>query len=211
VSSYMLRILTSPSIALDAHSMHHATDRHGKGNNDHDAIDLQFAMRAKKKQAKTVAFRTQCWNETLYLLAEHLAAHAHSIGFPEVFWAVRSTLGKLRRDVKLPQIHAKITTLLQKYEQTAQLITKRRAAVSFGPCDVVQVKQFEDALKVPHDPKQPAIPIVAYHQQLRTQRLAEYAAKQKQVKEQRQTLEQAVAGGGRRKGQKRPRPEDEEE
>ena len=231
VSNYLLRLLTSPSLSLEGKSLHTGNvklaakkgpgggkfrgkggddEEGGEGSGEYTPLDLQFALRVKKVHAKAGLYRANVWEQGLYLLAQHLAAHSHSIGYPEAFWAVTSTLTKLRREVKLPKVHSLLTVLLRQHEATAQQIAQRREQVSFGPCDTDQVNAFEA------DQKHRGAPIATYYAEQRKQRLGEFAAKQKSVR-QRTTLEAAVAeaegegksgaAGGKKKAGKRARPQ----
>lgn len=181
ISSYLLRILTSPAMSLGKESQSSSKrSRDDKKNNDE--VDLQFTMRIKKAQARSLTYRLNVWNEALYLLTEHLAAHSCSIGFPEAFWSVESTLKKLKQDVKVPKVHGQISTILKHYDSTSKKLLAKREQVKFGPCDVTSVKTFEDELKVAGNP------MIQYHQSLRQARVAAFAAKQNNLKE-RTTLE----------------------
>lgn len=192
VAAYVLRIITSPSCALNSVQGSKETA---------DAVDLQFTMRLKKAEAKTFGVRVKLWTEALYLLTEHLATNAHSIGFPEAFWSVGSTLTKLKREVKVPKIHSMLSVLLKNFEENVKLVRSRRDGVNFGPCDVEAVKMFEDELR------SGKLPVVAHYNALRAQRVDAFKEKQHNVRQQRTTLEAAVdaakqrrpAGGKNRK------------
>lgn len=197
VSTYLLRIIQSPSSALDS-SANAAANK----ANVEDLADLQFSMRVKKAHARSNAYKVQLWNESLFLLVEHTAAHSHTIGFPEAFWAVGSTLSKLKREVKVPKVHSMISTILNHVNNTNAQIKAKRDQANFGPCDLESVKMFEDDMRAKNGP------LVTYYNTLRQQRVANFAAKQKSLAGKR-TLESAVenarkAGNGKRK-QKRGR------
>ncbi|CUF39419.1 Hypothetical protein, putative [Bodo saltans] len=200
ISSYILRILSSPSMSLSAKDSGASAKR---GRDDADAVDLQFTMRIKKAQARSMTYRLNVWQGALYLLTEHLAVHSCSVGFPEAFWSVESTLKKLKQVVKVPKIHSQISTILKHFETTVKKLVAKRDQGNFGPCDVTAVKQFEDEMKVQGNP------LIQYHQALRQQRVAAFAAKQNVIKE-RTTLD-SVAQGGAKKFQKKARREDKED
>jgi nucleolar complex protein 2 len=180
VSTYLLRILSSPSSSLDA-SANAAANKADVA----DLADLQFSMRVKKAHARSSAYKVQLWHESLFLLVEHLAAHSHTIGFPEAFWAVASTLTKLKRETKVPKIHNMISTILGHVNNTIQSIKSKRDNVNFGPSDMEAVKMFEDEMKGRNGP------LVTYYNTLRQQRVAVFAAKQKSLQDRR-TLESVV-------------------
>eukprot|EP00744_Colponema_vietnamica_P003828 GILI01005807.1.p1 GENE.GILI01005807.1~~GILI01005807.1.p1 ORF type:complete len:656 (-),score=244.80 GILI01005807.1:176-2143(-) len=179
LTTYLLRILTSPALSLNA------SEKRGRDDKDEkDRVDLQFTMRIKKSQHKSMDYKTAVWRETLYLLTEHLATHSSTIGFPEAFWAVESTLRKLKKEVKLPKINGMITALLRHIETTSAKIKGKRDQVNFGPCDMVSVKMFEDDLKANGNA------LVSYHASLRQSRVIDFANKQKNLKS-RKTIEDA--------------------
>lgn len=182
VSSYVLRIITSPSLSLEnVKDGMSAGKKRGREENT-DKVDLQFTMRVKKSQFKTGDYRILVWKEALYLLTEHLAAHSTSIGFPEAFWPVATTLRKLKKDVKVPRIHSQLSTIVKHFESTTQAIQSKRNNVNFGPCDMMAVKAFED------NQKSEGNPLIHYHASLRRDRMSEFSAKQQGLKE-RVTLE----------------------
>jgi nucleolar complex protein 2 len=160
-------------------------------------------MRVKKTQAAAQTYRVALWLEALYLLTQHLATHSHTIGFPESFWAVATTLRKLRQDVKVPKVQSLICSILRGIDATAKSIAAKREKVSFGPCDVNGVKQFEDEVK------SAGTPLMQLHTQLREQRLALFKAKQRNLSE-RTTLESVVQRRKPTRGAKRQRGSDEE-
>jgi nucleolar complex protein 2 len=180
VSTYLLRILSSPSSSLDA-----GANSAAKKADIADLADLQFSMRVKKAHCRSNAYKVQLWHESLFLLVEHIAAHSHTIGFPETFWAVASTLTKLKRETKVPKIHNQISVILGHVNVTIAQIKAKRDNVAFGPCDLESVKMFEDDMKGKNGP------LVTYYNSLRQARVAAFAAKQKSLQE-RTTLESAV-------------------
>lgn len=201
ISSYILRILSSQAMSLSGR------DAGGKRGRDEgaDAVDLQFTMRIKKSQARSMTYRLNMWQEALYLLSEHLASHSCSVGFPEAFWSVESTLKKLKQVVKVPKIHSQISTILKHFDSTVKKIVAKRDQGNFGPCDITAVKQFEDEIKAQGNP------LIQYHQSLRQQRIAAFAAKQNALKE-RTTLDSVAQGGSQHKKQpKRVRREGKED
>ena len=183
VSSYILRILTSPSLTLEnVKDGFSGGKKRTREEGSVDKVDLQFTMRVKKAQFRTGDYKIMVWKETLYLLTEHLASHSVSIGFPEAFWPVASTLRKLKKDVKVPRIHSQLSTIVKHFESTAQAIQTKRNNVNFGPCDMMAVKSFEDNLKSEGNP------LVHYHASLRRDRMSDFAAKQQSLQE-RVTIE----------------------
>ncbi|KAG5508117.1 hypothetical protein GH5_07176 [Leishmania sp. Ghana 2012 LV757] len=178
VAPYLLRILTSPSVALS-----HAPNG---GSFSADRVDLLFTIRVKKSQARHGAYHRDIWSEALYLLTEHLATHSHTIGFSESFWAVESTLRKLKAQVRVPKVHSSINNLLRHIQTTSQKIKAKRDQANFGPCDLAAVKQFEDELK------QQGSALGSYYHTLRQQRIVDLAAKHKNVSGERVTLESVV-------------------
>lgn len=187
VTTYILRILTSPSIAINAKDA-------SRGMGEH--VDLQFTMRVKKSQMRSSAYHVSVWQECLYLLVEHLAANSHLIGFPEAFWAVQATLNKLKKEVKFPKIVSMLHTVSKHFDATARAITAKRDKVAFGPCDVDDVKMFEDELKAAGNPLQ------TYYATLRATRMKEFSEKQANLNE-RGTLEDAVEKGERERKKRR--------
>ena len=182
IASYLLRILQSPSMSLAA-----GHNKKGPATGDEDTMDLQFAMRVRKKQAKSLLYRTNIWLECLFLLLEHLASQSHSIAFPEAFWAVENTLAKLKRDVKIPKVHSLLSVILNHMRATSKAILVKRDAVSFGPCNLEAVKLFEQ------EQKETKNPLVKFYEAQRAARIKEYAEKQEAIRErERQTLESAV-------------------
>lgn len=197
VAPYLLRILTSPSIALTSNSR-------GQGEKG-EAVDLQFTIRVKGSQSRSPSYHQSVWSECLYLLTEHLATHSHSLGFPETFWAVETTLKRLRSEVKVPKIHSQLSTLLRHVQATSQRITARRDQATSGPCDLAMVKQLEDELKATSSP------LSTYHQALRQQRVGAFAAKRRGVEngKERTTLDAAVNGAKNKRDRKRSRRDDD--
>lgn len=191
VAPYLLRIITSPSIAL---SNGGAAAAAGSMN---DPVDLIFTIRVKKSQARASAYHRDVWTEALYLLTEHLATHSHTIGFPESFWAVETTLRQLRSTVRVPKIHSAISTLLQHMQSTAQKVKSRRDNVNFGPCDLMAVKHFED------EQKQQGNALASYFRSLRQQRMDALAMKHKNAVNGRVTIESAVEKGKKRRDMQR--------
>ncbi|CAJ1021583.1 Noc2p family, putative [Leishmania lindenbergi] len=195
VAPYLLRILTSPSVALS-----HAPNG---ASSSPDQADLLFTIRVKKVQARSGAYHRDIWSEALYLLTEHLATHSHTVGFPESFWAVESTLNKLKTQVRVPKVHSSISNLLRHIQTTSQKIKSKREQANFGPCDLAAVKQFEDELK------QQGTALTSYYHTMRQQRIDDLAAKHKDASGERVTLESVVAKrkGGGSAGGKRNRPQ----
>lgn len=197
VAPYLLRILSSPSVALSNAPNASASN---------EPVELPFTIRVKKSQARSNTYHRAVWTEALYLLTEHLATHSHTIGFPETFWAVDSTVKKLRGEVKVPKIHSQLSTLLRHMQTTSQRIAAKRDQAAFGPCDLSAVKQFEDEMRAQGGA------LVTYHQSLRQQRVAMFASRQKSLLEDRVTLESAVRSGeSKKRTKKRMRGEDEDE
>lgn len=202
VAPYLLRILTSPSVSLASSSNSH----HSTGNSS-DAVELPFTIRVKKTQAKNPLYHRALWTETLYLLTEHLATHANTIGFPEVFWAVESTLKKLKGEVKVPQLHSQISRLVQHVSNNSQRIRSRRDAVTFGPCDLAGVRQLEEQMKHAAEKGGEANGLVSFYRTLRQQRVDSFVSQHKNL-QSRSTLEDAVKKGLNNKktsGKKRSR------
>ncbi|CBH16398.1 hypothetical protein, conserved [Trypanosoma brucei gambiense DAL972] len=194
VAPYLLRILTSPSIALGHHS-----NGSGRGETG-DPVDLRFTIRVKKSQARNFSYHRSVWSECLYLLSEHLATHSHTVGFPEAFWSVEVTLKRLRTEVKVPKVHAQLSALLRHIQTTNQKIVSKREQSGPGPCDLAAVKQMEDELKASGNP------LITYYQSLRQQRIEAFAAKQKDANgEERVTLEATVEREKSKKNRKRQR------
>ncbi|KPA78678.1 hypothetical protein ABB37_06278 [Leptomonas pyrrhocoris] len=194
VAPYLLRILTSPSVALS-----HAPNG---GPSSTDRVDLLFTIRVKKSQARSSVYHRDIWDESLYLLTEHLATHSNTVGFPESFWAVESTLRKLKTQVRVPKVHSSISNLLRHIQTTSQKIKAKRDQANFGPCDLAAVKQFED------DMKQQGSTLASYYRTLRQQRIDDLAAKHKDASGERVTLESVVEkrkGGDARAAGKRGR------
>jgi nucleolar complex protein 2 len=196
VAPYLMRILTSPSVAL-SHTP-------SGGPSTTDRVDLLFTIRVKKSQARSGVYHRDVWNEALYLLTEHLATHSHTVGFPESFWAVESTLRKLKTQVRVPKVHSSISNLLRHIQTASQKIKAKRDQANFGPCDLAAVKQFED------DMKQQGSALSSYYRSLRQQRIDDLAAKHKDASGERVTLESVVGkrkvdtqAGGKR--ERRPR------
>lgn len=198
VSSYVLRILTSSFIKLDAEATRRGAT--ASGASLADELDLQFSLRVKKRHAKLMTFRVGVWREAMFQLVAHLSSLSHSIAFPEATWAVRATLAKLKRDVKVPKVNGLISSALHKLDETVKVITVKRNTVNFGPCDVAAVTVFEDELKATDAAGAKAMPLVQLHQTLRKQRVAEFAAKQQTASAGRQTLEAAVEKGSKQRG-----------
>lgn len=195
VAPYLLRILTSPSVALS-----HTPNGGASGS---DRVDLLFTIRVKKSQARSSVYHRDVWTEALYLLTEHLATHSHTVGFPESFWAVESTLRKLRTQVRVPKVHSSISNLLRHIQTTSQKIKAKRDQANFGPCDLAAVKQFED------DVKQQGTALASYYRTMRQQRIDDLAAKHKDASGARVTLESVVdkrkGGAGAGKKARQPR------
>lgn len=179
VAPYLLRILTSPSVALAGSS----------GRDSGESAELPFTIRVKKTQAKSPSYHRALWTETLYLLTEHLTTHANIIGFPEVFWAVESTLKKLKVEVKVPALHSQISRLLQHMDRNSQRIRSRRESCTFGPCDLGAVRQFEEQLKNSAEKSESGL--FSLYKTLRQQRIDAFAAQQKNL-QPRETLEGAL-------------------
>lgn len=186
VAPYLLRIMTSPSVALSGAPNASASN---------ESVELHLTIRVKKSQARSNAYHRAVWTEAIFLLSEHLATHSHTIGFPETFWAVESTLKRLRSEVKVPKIHSQITNLLRNMQSTSQKVISKRDQCSFGPCDLSAVKQFEDEMK------NQGSPLSDFHQSLRQQRVDAFATRQKNLQD-RVTLESAVK---KKTGKKRQR------
>ncbi|KAK7199043.1 Noc2p family [Novymonas esmeraldas] len=192
VAPYLLRILTSPSVALSQAPS-------GGGAAGADRVDLLFTIRVKKSQARNSVYHRDVWGEALYLLTEHLATHSHTVGFPESFWAVESTLRKLKTQVRVPKVHSSISNLLRHIQATAQRTKAKRDQASFGPCDLAAVKQFEDELR------QQGSALASYYRTLRQQRIDDLAMKHRDVGGERVTLESVVERrkkGGRADGKR---------
>lgn len=198
VAPYLLRILTSPSVALSH------TPNGGAATTDR--VDLIFTIRVKKSQARSGVYHRDIWTEALYLLTEHLATHSHTVGFPESFWAVESTLRKLKAQVRVPKVHSTINNLLRHIQTTSQKIKAKRDQASFGPCDLAVVKQFED------EQRQQGSALTSYYRAMRQQRIDDLAARHKDASGERVTLESVVEqrrNGGA--GARRTRPRRDEQ
>jgi nucleolar complex protein 2 len=178
VSTYLMRIISAPTSTLESGANAAAAKAA-------DLDDLQFSMRVKKAHARTNLYKVELWREALFLLTEHVASHSHTIGFPEAFWAVGSTLSRLKREVKVPKVHNQISTILTHINATISQTKAKRDNVNFGPCDVEAVKIFED------EAKSRSGPLITYYNSLRQQRVANFASKQKSLNE-RKTLEGAI-------------------
>lgn len=185
VSPYLLRILTSPSAALSSSSSNSST-RGSPGD-----AELAYILRVKKTSARSDVYRRAIWEETLYLLTEHVATHSNVIGFPEVFWAVESTLKKIKADVKVPQIHSLVARLQQQMSSNAHRIQTKRDAVNFGPCDLTAVKQFEDQLRQSQERNPQGAGLLAYYHALRMKRVNAFTSQRKGL-QSRETLDSAV-------------------
>ncbi|KAG8347056.1 putative Noc2p family [Trypanosoma vivax] len=179
VAPYLLRILTSPSVSLERNAK--------AGGEPGEAVDLRFTIRVKKSHARSFSYHRAVWLEALYLLTEHLATHSHTVGFPEAFWVVESTLKRIRAEVKVPKINTQLGTLLRHMRSTSQRIVARREQTNTGPCDLTAVKQLEDELQ-----KDPS-PLAVYYQSLRQHRIEEFSARQRDASgKERATLDAAI-------------------
>lgn len=190
VTPYLLRILSSPSIALSSSRATGSVS--GNRHDTTDELELPFTLRVKKTQAKNMIYIRALWNQALYLLTEHLATHVHSIGFPETFWVVERTLKQLKKEVTVPQVHSMLARLAQLISSNAQRIRSRRDAVNFGPCDLVAVKQFEDQLKYAAEKGGDPCGLVAYFSTLRQQRVQQFVSQLKNSEQSRSTLEETL-------------------
>jgi len=182
VAPYILRMLASPSLNLTA-----MPKRERSEGDD----ELRFMLRAKKSQSRSGSYAAGVAKECLYLLTEHLASQSFSIGFPEAYWAVQATLNKMRREVKVPILHAQMTTIVRHMESTSQAIRRHRDAVNFGPCDLSAVKQFEDQRRAE------GCPLTQYYQSQRQQRIQQFTERQKKLlgddnQQRRNTLDGAT-------------------
>ena len=142
---------------------------------DSSFTDLQFMLRVKKAYARSADYVLNVWLEAVYLLTEHLSHMSHFISFPEATWQVLTSINKLKRDVKVPKIHALLSNIARNIEATQTFVLQKRNKVAFGPCDVQQVKMFEDALA------SQGTPLSAYYSKVRAARMADFAAKQKLI------------------------------
>jgi nucleolar complex protein 2 len=230
VAPYLMRIITSPSLGLSAGQAREAQPKRQRdGAITEDDVDMRFLLRTKKSHVKSSLYKVAVWNEALYLLAEHLAVHSNSIGFPEAFWAVEATLRKLKKDVKLPRINSTISNILRHMETRSKQIAKKREGVSFGPCDLTAVKMFEDELKMQAKLQQkgsgggggggggggkqePANPLADYHRSLRQTRVDAFTAKQASKDDEKgtangRTLESVVDERSGSKKKRRTEPD----
>ena len=218
VAPHLMRILTAPAHALTSslskvgtqHQQqnqnnnnkkggsggpHHHSHSGGGGSISHNRqqynnetsssafTDLQFMLRVKKAYAKSGEYLLNVWMESLYLLTEHLSHMASFISFPESTWQILTSLNKLRREVKSPKINALLVNICKNIEATTTQIKQKRARVNFGPCDIPQVKMFEDDLV------SKGTPMAAYYARVRIARMAEFAAKQKQLMKNKEDKE----------------------
>lgn len=190
VTPYLLRIISSPSVSLSLH--HKSNTDGGTHNNVTDEVELPYTLRVKKSQAKSMLYHRALWNQALYLLIEHLATHAHTIGFPETFWVVERTLKQLKKEVKVPQVNSTIVRLGTLISSNSQRICSRRDAVSFGPCDLAAVKQFEDQLKYAAEKGGEPCGLVAFFSTLRQQRVQQFVTQLKSNEQSRSALDEAV-------------------
>nr|CCC94286.1 conserved hypothetical protein [Trypanosoma congolense IL3000] len=192
VAPYLLRILTSSSVALGRHT--------SGGGDQGSSVDLRFTIRVKKAHSRSIDYHKSVWFECLYLLTEHLATHSHTVGFPEAFWSVESTLKRLRTEIKVPKVNAQLCAIIRHMQATSQKIIAKREQSCPGPCDLASVKQLEDELRASGSP------LSTYHQSLRQQRIEAFMAKQRDANGgERVTLEATVDREKGKKNRKRQR------
>lgn len=153
---------------------HQLDDPSASGGSNAGFTDLQFMLRVKKAYARSAEYIINVWLETLYLLTEHLAHMSTFISFPETAWQIQATLNKLRREVKVPKVNALLLNIVNNMETTSTAIKAKRATVTFGPSDAVQVKLFEETELLKR-----GTAMSAYYNRVRSARVAEFAAKQK--------------------------------
>jgi len=175
------------------HKNDHRNNKHGGGGkynnnkngggddgdnnkNDSSFTDLQFMLRVKKAYARSGEYILNVWLESLYLLTEHLAHLASFIPFPEASWQVLTSLNKLKREVKVPRVSTLIINICKNIEATQEQIKQKRSRINFGPCDVPQVKMFEEQELIAK-----GTPMSAHYARMRQARMTEFSAKQKAV------------------------------
>jgi nucleolar complex protein 2 len=179
LTPYLIRILSCPTLAQKSLTPGEDASQH----------HLPFMLRINKQAMKTVSYQTLVMQEILHQIARHTAAYAHTISFPETFAILHSAVKKFKKTCPRAHWSGLVAEYLKKATATEEIIRRRRANVSFGPCDDDQVKMWEAAIR-----EEGKLPLVLYVQGLEKRSTESLAmmTKQSQGTRRRVTLEDVV-------------------
>ncbi|KZO97466.1 Noc2-domain-containing protein [Calocera viscosa TUFC12733] len=140
LSPFILQIITSSEFT---HKPKPSTQR---------PLDLDIFIRVPAPYVRTRLYQDALAEECAYLLGAWFETAANSIALPEL--AVPASI-LLRRTMKKTNSQKLTTTfkpVVERLDDHAKWVEKKRAAVAFGPADRSDVQRFEAAIEVADSP-----------------------------------------------------------
>eukprot|EP00698_Gefionella_okellyi_P005829 TRINITY_DN15267_c0_g1_i1.p1 TRINITY_DN15267_c0_g1~~TRINITY_DN15267_c0_g1_i1.p1 ORF type:complete len:774 (-),score=218.96 TRINITY_DN15267_c0_g1_i1:75-2333(-) len=136
--------------------------------------NIETLLKVSNAELPTRSFQEKAVDTALLLLAEHFAAYAESVSFPELVLPAVVTMRKFVKTCKIGRISKQVMQLVKKLEENSSYIAKLRSSSDFAPKDTLDTNAFSTAVHR----KGIKAPLVVYTQQL----LKADAALQKQLR-----------------------------
>ncbi|EJT97184.1 Noc2-domain-containing protein [Dacryopinax primogenitus] len=140
LSPFILQILTSSEFS---HKPKPSTQR---------PLDLEAFIRVPAPYVRTRLYQDALAEESAYLLGEWFETCAQSIAFPELAVPVTILVRRMLKRSSSVKLATTLKPLVERLEEHAKWVEKRRLGVVFGPADTAEVERFEAAIGVPESP-----------------------------------------------------------
>jgi nucleolar complex protein 2 len=99
--------------------------------------DLQFLVRVSKNVANTAPVQQAVADTALQLLQEHFILYSYSISFPELIIPATIFLKRFAKSTKIATLRKKVSTFVEKLNQNAAFINKKRSGLNYAPRDMI--------------------------------------------------------------------------
>eukprot|EP01025_Chloroclados_australasicus_P056196 TRINITY_DN6911_c0_g1_i1.p1 TRINITY_DN6911_c0_g1~~TRINITY_DN6911_c0_g1_i1.p1 ORF type:complete len:742 (-),score=101.51 TRINITY_DN6911_c0_g1_i1:287-2512(-) len=106
------------------------------------APDFRLQLKISKNVLKSTKVQQQVMEETLLLLAQHLAQWSYSIAFPELCHVPITLLKKFMKTSSVQRFKNSVKNLVDVIQKSATFVEAKRMQFNYGPCDIKQVEEF---------------------------------------------------------------------
>lgn len=157
-------------------------------------VDFEHNIKVNQAYLGTKVYQDGLCEQFIELNSEFFGLYAKSIAFPELITPAVLGLKRFTKKSKNVKFNKQLNQLIEKLNANAQLISRKRSNVEFGPSDKREVKDFLNDLSWEKTP------------------LGQYIVVQRQQKEERLRLfKEAQEEEERAKEQKKKQEEEEDE
>lgn len=97
------------------------------------ALEWRSLLRVPDDLVKTKTFLSGVVNGVVFQLSKFFSTISRHVSFPELSHVVQCTLRKFSKEISIPEWKTKVLTLVEKLQQTADVIAEARARADFSP------------------------------------------------------------------------------